>query len=102
VTPQELGPVGQEVLLDNERVRVWHIKLAPGETQGLHHHGLPYLVVAVSGARQVIHTIDGERIDIVEETGDVVYRDLGQTHKLTNVGDTVYIGRIIELKAGFE
>jgi quercetin dioxygenase-like cupin family protein len=92
------GPVGHQVLLDNDQVRIWHITLAPGETQPLHHHGLPYVVVAVQGTTSVIHTPAGDRIDIVENTGDVIYREPGQTHMLTNVGDGVYIGRIIELK----
>ncbi|UQU64131.1 cupin [Couchioplanes caeruleus] len=96
---QELGPVGQEILLENDKVRVWHISLQPGESQPLHHHGLPYVVVAVQGAKNVIHTADGDRIDVVEETGSIVFRGPGQTHMLTNVGDTVYIGRIIELKS---
>jgi predicted metal-dependent enzyme (double-stranded beta helix superfamily) len=95
----ELGDVGQDVLLENDRVRVWHITLQPGETQPLHHHGLPYVVVAVRGTTSVITTRNGDRIDIVEETGSVVFREPGQTHMLSNVGDTVYIGRIIELKA---
>jgi quercetin dioxygenase-like cupin family protein len=95
----ELGAVGQEVLLDNDHVRVWHITLQPGETQPLHHHGLPYVVVAIQGATSVITTGDGQKIDIVEETGSVVFREPGQTHMLSNVGDSVYVGRIIELKA---
>jgi beta-alanine degradation protein BauB len=94
------GEVGQEVVLDNDRVRVWQVMLAPGETQPLHHHGLPYVVVAVQGARNVIHTAAGERIDVVEETGGVVFREPGQTHMLTNAGDTTYVGRIIEVKGG--
>jgi beta-alanine degradation protein BauB len=94
------GEVGQEVVLDNDRVRVWQVTLAPGETQPLHHHGLPYVVVAVQGARNVIHTAAGERIDVVEETGGVVFREPGQTHMLTNAGDTTYVGRIIEVKGG--
>jgi len=101
VTAQVPGAVGQEIMLENDRVRVWHITLAPGETQPLHHHGLAYVVVAVQGARNVIHTAAGERIDVEEETGSVVYREPGQTHMLTNAGDTVYIGRIVELKTGF-
>jgi predicted metal-dependent enzyme (double-stranded beta helix superfamily) len=94
------GPVGQEIMLDNDRVRVWHITLAPGETQPLHHHGLPYVVVAVNGASNVIHTAAGERLEVAEETCAVVFREPGQTHKLTNAGDTTYVGRIIELKTG--
>ena len=99
MTEQVLGPVGQEILLENDKVRVWHISLQPGESQPLHHHGLAYVVVAVQGAKNVIHTADGQRIDVVEETGDIVFREPGQTHMLTNDGDTVYIGRIIELKS---
>ena len=33
-----------------------------------------------------------------KKTGGIVFREPGQTHMLTNDGDTVYIGRIIELK----
>ena len=102
MTEQVLAPVGQEVILENDRVRVWHISLAPGETQPLHHHGLAYVVIAVQGAKNVIHTAAGERIDVEEETGSVVYREPGQTHTLTNAGDTVYIGRIVELKTGLD
>jgi predicted metal-dependent enzyme (double-stranded beta helix superfamily) len=96
----EPGAVGQTVLLDNDRVRIWHITLQPGETQPLHHHGLAYVVVAVQGTTSVIRTAAGDRIEVVEETGGVVFREAGQTHTLTNVGDAAYIGRIIELKAG--
>jgi predicted metal-dependent enzyme (double-stranded beta helix superfamily) len=102
MTEQVLGAVGQEIMLENDRVRIWHITLAPGETQPLHHHGLPYVVIAVQGARNVIHTASGERIDVEEETGSVVFREPGQTHMLTNAGDSVYIGRIVELKTGFD
>lgn len=102
MTEQVLGAVGQEIMLENDRVRIWHITLAPGETQPLHHHGLPYVVIAVQGARHVIHTAAGERIDVEEETGGVVFREPGQTHMLTNVGDSVYIGRIVELKTFFD
>ena len=71
------GTVGQEIILENDRVRIWHITLAPGETQPLHHHGLPYVVVAVQGASNVIQTAAGERIDVEEETGGVVFREPG-------------------------
>jgi predicted metal-dependent enzyme (double-stranded beta helix superfamily) len=100
VSEPALSPVGQKIMLENDKVRIWHISLAPGETQPLHHHGLAYVVVAVQGARNVIHTAAGERIEVTEEAGGVVFREPGQTHMLTNAGDTVYIGRIVELKAG--
>jgi len=97
----DLSPVGQRIILENDQVRVWHITLLPGETQPMHHHDLPYVVVAVQGARNVIHTAAGERIAADEEPGGVVFRTPGATHTLTNNGDSVYLARIIELKAAF-
>jgi len=87
VDPQQsdaavLGPVGQEIVFENDRVRVWHIRLEPGERQPLHRHDHPYLVVAVQGAKNVVQTIDGTRIDADEPTGGVVYRDPGAVHML--------------------
>ncbi|TCB97450.1 cupin [Micromonospora zingiberis] len=93
-----LGPVGQEIVFENDRVRVWHIRLEPGEQQPLHRHDHPYLVVAVHGAKNVIQTVDGIKIDADEPTGGVVYRDPGAVHMLTNVGDTTYLARLVELK----
>jgi quercetin dioxygenase-like cupin family protein len=94
----ELASVGQHVVFENDRVRVWHIALAPGETQPLHHHDLPYLVIAVQGARNLIRTVDGNQIPADEPTGGVVFRTPGATHTLTNTGDTTYMARIVELK----
>jgi quercetin dioxygenase-like cupin family protein len=93
-----LGPVGQEVVYENDRVRVWHIELAPGEGQPLHRHERPYVVIAIRGARNAIQSVTGERIEVDEPTGGVVFREPGATHMLTNVGDTTYVARLIELK----
>lgn len=94
----ELGPVGQEIVYENDRVRVWHIRLEPGERQPLHRHDHPYLVITVQGAKNVVQTVDGTRIDAEEPSGGVVFREPGATHMLTNVGDTTYLARLVELK----
>lgn len=99
MTDIQLGPVGQEIVFENDRVRVWHIRLAPGESQPLHRHDYPYLVVAVQGAKNVVQTVAGEKIDADEPTGGVVFREPGATHMLTNVGDTTYVARLVELKS---
>ncbi len=96
-TDHTLGPVGQRVMLENEHIRVWQVCLPPGGTQRLHRHDHPYVVVAVTSGINVIETIDGELIDAPEPTGNVVYRPSGAVHSLTNVGETEYVGRIIEL-----
>ncbi|WP_440072361.1 hypothetical protein [Streptosporangium sp. OZ121] len=95
-----LGPVGQHVVFENELVRVWQIELEPGQTQPLHRHDHPYLVIAVEEALNVIETADGQLIDAPEPRGSVIFRDPGAVHKLTNVGETRYVSRLVELKNG--
>jgi hypothetical protein len=41
--------VGSRLLSENERVRVWEIRLQPGERIGFHRHVLDYFWTAVSG-----------------------------------------------------
>jgi quercetin dioxygenase-like cupin family protein len=94
----ELHPVGDRVLFENDRVRVWEVTLHPGETQPLHRHEHPYLVVAVQSAMNVVETADGQRIDAPEPQGNVVFREPGTAHTLTNIGETRYVARLIELK----
>ena len=43
------GCVGSTLLSENERVRVWIIRLAPGERIGFHRHVLDYFWTSVSG-----------------------------------------------------
>ncbi|HEX4213625.1 MAG TPA: cupin domain-containing protein [Candidatus Dormibacteraeota bacterium] len=93
-----LGPIGQRVVYEDERVRVWEVSLEPGEQQPLHRHLNPYLVIAVEGGRNVIENVDGGRREVVEEPGGVVFREAGEVHTLTNVGTTRYVNRLVELK----
>jgi beta-alanine degradation protein BauB len=94
----QLGPVGQQVVFENEHVRVWEITLAPGESQAWHRHENPYLVLALAGARNRIDPIDGgEPRRVEEEPGGVVFRAAGEVHMLTNEGETIYRSRLVEL-----
>lgn len=38
--------VGTQLLFENERVRVWDLRLAPGESTGLHRHEHDYLYIS--------------------------------------------------------
>jgi predicted metal-dependent enzyme (double-stranded beta helix superfamily) len=97
--PTTLGPVGQEVVFENDAVRVWSIELAPGEEQTWHHHANPYVVVALQAADNRIDPLDGSEPRFVrEEVGGVVYRAPGEIHKLTNHGSSTYLSRLVELK----
>jgi len=94
-----LGDVGSEIVFENEHVRVWEVELEPGEVQDWHLHHHPYLVIPIAGADNVMEFLDGGEPRALRETaGRVVFRPAGRVHKLTNVGETTYRNRLIELK----
>jgi hypothetical protein len=94
-----LGEIGTSVLFENEVVRVWEVRLEPGETQAWHKHHHPYLVVGIETADNRMDFLDGSPARHMHEaSGHVVYRDAGKVHMLTNEGTTRYVNRLIELK----
>jgi quercetin dioxygenase-like cupin family protein len=95
----ELGEIGTAIVFENEHVRVWEVRLEPREVQDWHQHHHPYLIVGIEGAVNCMEFLDGSEPRRMHETpGRVVYRDAGTVHKLTNVGDTRYVNRIVELR----
>jgi quercetin dioxygenase-like cupin family protein len=94
-----LTDIGHEIVFENEHVRVWEVRLAPGQCQEWHMHQHPYLIVGIEGADNRMEFLDGsEPRHMQERPGRVVYREAGTIHKLTNEGDTTYVNRLIELK----
>ena len=95
----ELGEVGQRVVLENEFVRVWDIRLEPGETIDFHIHYHPYLVISLGGGENEIETIFGQHIKTNEPLGSTVFiNEMRAVHRLTNRAKVPYISRLIELK----
>ena len=41
--------IGTRLLYENDRVRVWDLALAPGESTGMHRHENDYLYVVIGG-----------------------------------------------------
>ena len=86
------GCVGTTLLSESERVRVWIIRLAPGERIGFHRHVLDYFWTAVSAGQARSHTQDGSVIEATYAAGDTRHFVYGtgeyKIHDLENVGDT--------------
>jgi hypothetical protein len=94
-----LCKVGQRVLLENEHVRVWEIRLEPGETHDFHIHYHPYLVISLGGGENEIETIFGQQIKTDEPLGSTVFiNDMRAVHRLTNRSKVPYLSRLVELK----
>ena len=96
----KLRDIGDRILLENDLVRVWEVKLEPGETLGFHIHYHPYLVLALSGGANEIETVSGKKIATDEPAGSYVFiNEMREVHRLTNKSNVTYLSRLIEMKS---
>lgn len=93
-----LGNVANKLLFENELVRVWEMRLAPGERSDRHRHDLPYLLCIVEGSR-VDAEIEGTgRIEIPVQPGSVFCVPPGSTETAVNATAQIFCEILIELK----
>ena len=94
------GCVGQKLLSESERVRVWQIRLKPGERVGFHRHVLNYFWTSVNGGRGRQHLIDGSTVEQEYKPGETRHESYGpgqfKVHDLENLGDREMIFNTIE------
>ena len=94
--------VGNALLSETERTRVWIIRLAPGERVGFHRHVLDYFWTCVSGgrARQYVH--DGTVVEFTYQPGETRHETYGKgefkVHDLANLSDHEIVFMTVEFK----
>src|SRR5438093_7774505 len=93
--------VGTKLLLENARVRVWEIRLEPGERAPFHWHLTPYYFVCVEAGRSRSRFPNGFYIDDDSDVGDTVFLDTKpgepHVHDLENIGPTTLRFTTVEL-----
>ena len=101
---RELGGVGTGVLFENDRVRIWELRLGPGEKSDVHQHDLDHILVLVSGDRVAVDPepdTGGPYKQFLEAEvvpGSAVYVPRGGIETAVNTGAEPYVEIIIELK----
>jgi beta-alanine degradation protein BauB len=96
--------VGERLMFENDRVRVWDIDLAPGESLPEHIHRLDYVILVASGGLIRFADLDdpaGHR-DVQYVDDQVSFREVSPAgkidHQLTNIGTKRHRNFVIELK----
>lgn len=94
------GCVGNELVSEHDRVRVWTLRLKPGERYGFHKHVLDYFWTCMTGGRARSHHHDGssyERDYVPGETQHERYAAGGfKIHDLENTGTADLIFTTVE------
>jgi hypothetical protein len=103
--PAELGApaheVGTRLLLQNERLRVWEVRLEPGERAPFHRHVTPYFWSCVNpGTGRQRHGDGTVRVRRYREGETEFWQHSPQdarVHDLENVGDSLLRFVTVEL-----
>ena len=93
-----LGEIGNEILFENEKVRIWGLSLEPGAVQGWHQHHLPYVIVPLTKGDNLMRFADGREKETQEIVGGVLWREPGMPHELENRSSWTYRNVLIEIK----
>lgn len=85
-----------KVVLDNDKVRVVQLEIAPGGETGMHSHG-DHLVIYLTGGDATQTLADGTTKSAHAEDGQVMWSD-PVTHETVNTGKNAVKVLVVELK----
>ena len=98
------GDVATKLLFENDRVKIWEMRLEPGEDGELHEHELDHILVQISGDRMAVvpdpesRSIYNEYLEAEVSPGQHFYVERGGIEVARNVGKQAYYEILIELK----
>ncbi|MCA9068238.1 MAG: hypothetical protein KDA84_04910 [Planctomycetaceae bacterium] len=99
---QTISPhVGTKLLFENDRVRVWDLRLEPGESTGLHRHETDFLYVVIGDGELQTAFSDGTAgPPRPMQDGEVRFREVDgeSVHAAVNTGGTPWRNIVVELK----
>ena len=104
IEDEEFGDIATKVLYENERVRIWEMRIPPGEESDLHKHELDNILVQISGDRIAVvphpdtQSPFREYLEADVVPGRHVYQRRGGIERARNVGKETYVEILIELK----
>ncbi len=101
---RKLGDVANRVIFENERVRIWEMRMPAGESGPPHRHALDHILVQISGDRMAVlpePDTQGPYKEYLEADvapGQIFYVPRGGVEVAKNVGKQEYHEILIELK----
>lgn len=99
---EALGDVATKLLFEDDRVRIWEMKLEPGEASDLHHHADDYYLAMLKGDMIAGVPPKGSGQDVfvapLPPGGETVAVAKGGTEWAVNVGTETFYEILVELK----
>src|SRR5260370_1986314 len=85
-------------LFENDEVRVGRVTLPAGESEGLHVHPYPRVLICLEGATIEVKRPDGSLAKTVYQPGDARYQSDTQPHEPVNVATSRFVAALVRLK----
>ena len=96
------GDVGSRVIFEDEFVKIWEMKLEPGESSALHRHDNDYYLAMFQGDFVAGVTPEGSDVETfvcrIPKDGNTVSIPKGGTEWAYNVGNETFREIMVELK----
>ncbi|OLT60548.1 hypothetical protein [Moorena bouillonii] len=89
---------GHKIILDNDEMRVYQLKLQPGESTELLNHNFPFLTVAISPGIVEVETPQGKSQPKYFKPGEICWHTDPSKYILKNIGSTSFEKVDIQLK----
>ena len=76
---EPLGAVANQFLFENDRLKMWHLNLQPGESSDWHVHDLDYVTVVVEPGKLLREWEDESTDEMENPLGHVTLRNMVPT-----------------------
>ncbi len=95
--PAKVAPNAYKMVLENERIRLFDVRLKPGDTAAMHGHPDHVVYVLTDGTNRLAFP-NGTTQDLELKAGAAIWIPASQ-HETTNIGKTEVRLLVFELKA---
>ena len=99
-----LGEIASKLLFENDRVRIWEMRLPAGEQGPVHEHALDHVLIQISGDRMAVvpepdtKSVYNDYLEADVYPGNWFYVEKGGVESARNVGQQGFHEIIVELK----
>ena len=93
--------VGTKIIFENHKIRIWEVRLAPGERGPFHTHAISYFWTVIAGGIGRQRSQDGSMITREYSAGDTNYSEHSEHdpwfHDFENFGNSDMLFLTVEL-----
>jgi hypothetical protein len=103
---RQFGDIASKLLFENERTRVWELRLEPGASTDVHHHDNDYVMIQIEGDKIAADfEPDSEdewngaevgRVEADVANGTVVFAKRGGKERAVNSGTEPFYEIVVE------